>query len=103
MRQSDYVRMQAGYSRMPGPDASTLKARHQTHIFRPRTDEVPGRVLFHRVADPADAAADSEEDERRAFRQPEHTGRGRERKVEIGLLTGCCRDDVGESCGVSEF
>src|SRR5215471_3753366 len=60
-------------------------------ISRPGANQLAGRVLLDRVADPADRPSDREDHERSAWRQAQYAPDAREGKVEIWMPTSRVR------------
>ena len=79
--------------------ASDTGSRHDADVPGARPNELTGRVLLDRVADPADGAADREERQRRTGRQAQHARRpppARSRGSAARQRRGCRRRDLAD-------
>src|SRR5690348_5164918 len=68
----DFLKAQAVFFRLPGRGNRSDKLgrfRSRTDVAGARADQVGGSVLFGGMSDPADSAADCEQEQRRFLRQ----------------------------------
>jgi hypothetical protein len=72
-----------------------LAVRDGPDVLRPRTNELPGGVLFDRVADPADGPADGKQRQRRSGWEAQHARQGGEGEVDRRLFAQGCRRGEG--------